>query len=53
MGMQFQYTVKVNGLAMGTAPTFTGALAVVTKRFHNVVNVTIERRGELVWKSGI
>lgn len=45
------YEIKVNGLLMGTKPTLNGALALVTKRYHNKENVTVEKRGAIVWTS--
>lgn len=45
------YEVKVNGLLMDTKPTLNGALAIVTKRFHGRDNVTVEKRGAILWTS--
>lgn len=46
-----QYEIKVNGLKMGAAPTFKGALALVTKRYHLKEGVTVERGGIVLWTS--
>lgn len=45
------YEIKVNGLLMGSKPTMRGALALVTLKYHGKENVTIERRGEVLWNS--
>lgn len=45
------YEIKVNGLLMDYKPTMKGALALVTVKFHTRENVTIEKKGAIVWTS--
>lgn len=46
-----KYEIKVNGLLMDFKSTMKGALALVTVKFHTCGNVTIERRGAIIWTS--
>lgn len=53
MAMNFQYEIFVNGNPMDSRPTSSGALALVSLRWHGVPNVEIWRRGALIWKAKV
>lgn len=49
--MNFQYQIFVNSLPMDSSPTLKGALATITKRWHTVADVKVEKNGVVVWRA--